>query len=188
MATSMQSSTDLPGHLPPLSTVTPTDHSAWILIATSLGLVYTLIFGGLRTFVRGSNLGPDDYVLAPAIGLSVVQSGLVFAACAKGFGKAFDLISEHHQLQVQQIFYTSNILVLVIVALSKLSVPLILLRMSPMIHHKITFYLTIGGVVVSALGFIFTVALQCGPTTPWLTVNNSCVERVCDQEQTVDAG
>lgn len=182
MATSMQSSTDLPGHLPPLSTVSPTDHSAWILIATCLGLIYTLFFGALRALVRGSNLGPDDYVLAPAIGVSVVQSGLMFAACAKGFGKAFDLISEHHQLQVQQLFYTSNILVLVIVALSKLSVPLILLKMSPVIHHKITFYLTIGGVAVSALGSILTVALQCGPTTPWLSVDNSCGESVCNQE------
>lgn len=133
--------------------------------------------------VRGRNWGPDDYVLAPAIGLAIIQSGLVFGACTKGFGKAFDLISEDHQLQVQHLFYTSNILVTAILGLSKLSVPLILLRLSPVTHHKVTFYITIGGIVSAVLGSILTIALQCGSTKPWVSVGQSCAERVSVHHQ-----
>lgn len=57
------------GWSPPLTVVTDKDHTAWILIATSLGLVCTLIFGGIRVFIRKSinpDFGLDDIFLASA--------------------------------------------------------------------------------------------------------------------------
>jgi hypothetical protein len=178
MATVSHSPLVLPGHFPAFATVTPTDHSAWILIATILGLVCTLVFGALRVLVRVRSIGLDDYVLTPAIGLAIIQSSLVLGACAEGFGKVFHLISENHQVKVQQLFYTSNIFATIILGLSKLSVPLILLKLSPINHHKITFYVSIGGVVALTIASVLTIALQCGPTTPWLSVGKMCQERV----------
>lgn len=178
MSTVSQSPDVLPGHYPPFATVSATDHSAWILIAASLGLVCTLVFGGLRTLVRGRSFGLDDYALLPAIALAIIQSSLVFGACASDFGKAFYLISPDNQVEVQRLFYTSNILTIIVVGLSKLSVPLILLRMSPVKHHRIIFYITIGSFVAVTLGSAITAALQCGSSKPWLTMGKECPQLV----------
>ena len=58
-----------PGYHPPFSTVSDNDHTAWILIAASLGTIYSLIFGGIRVFIRYTTsrvFGLDDAVLAVA--------------------------------------------------------------------------------------------------------------------------
>ncbi|EDN99057.1 hypothetical protein SS1G_13917 [Sclerotinia sclerotiorum 1980 UF-70] len=43
-----------PGQSPPFAVVTSTDHSAWVIIATALGLACVLVFGGIKTFARTS--------------------------------------------------------------------------------------------------------------------------------------
>jgi hypothetical protein len=58
-----------PGQYPPFATVTDKDHAAWIIIATSLGLAWTLLFGAIRVFIRytiSPGLGIDDACLAVA--------------------------------------------------------------------------------------------------------------------------
>lgn len=55
------------GYSPPFATVTTLDHAAWILIATSLGMVYSVIFGYIRIFARqaiGRHMSADDAMLA----------------------------------------------------------------------------------------------------------------------------
>jgi hypothetical protein len=58
-----------PGQSAPFATVTPTDHSAWIIISTALGLSMSLLFAAIRVFIRSATkheYGKDDYVLAAA--------------------------------------------------------------------------------------------------------------------------
>jgi hypothetical protein len=58
-----------PGYSPPLAVVTDNDHTAWLIIATTLGLSLTLLFGGIRIFVRWTvspGVGLDDGSLAVA--------------------------------------------------------------------------------------------------------------------------
>lgn len=43
-----------PGQSPPFAVVTSTDHSAWIIIATALGLSCLLVFSGIKAFARTS--------------------------------------------------------------------------------------------------------------------------------------
>lgn len=180
MATVSHSPQVLPGHFPPFAAVTSTDHAAWILVATILGLVCVLVFGALRILVRVRSFGLDDYVLTLAIGLAIVQSSLVLGACARGFGKAFHLISEDGQAKVQQLFYSSNIFATIILGLSKLSVPIMLLKLSPIHHHKTIFYISIGGVILLTIGSAFIIALQCDLAKPWLSAGRMCPERVSD--------
>lgn len=42
------------GQSPPFAVVTSTDHSAWIIVATALGLACVLVFCGIKAFARGS--------------------------------------------------------------------------------------------------------------------------------------
>ena len=56
-----------PGQHPPFAVVTDTDHTAWILVATAVGLSCVFLFSGIRIFVR-STISPgfdlDDASLA----------------------------------------------------------------------------------------------------------------------------
>ena len=49
------------GQYPPFEVVTDTDHTAWIIIATALGLSFILIFSGIKVFIR--------YTISPRVGL-----------------------------------------------------------------------------------------------------------------------
>jgi hypothetical protein len=58
-----------PGQSAPFATITPTDHSAWIIISTALGLSMSLLFAAIRVFIRSATkhgYGKDDYLLAAA--------------------------------------------------------------------------------------------------------------------------
>ena len=56
-----------PGQYPPFTIVTDTDHTAWIVIATALGIPIILVFGISRIFVRrAAGIGLDDTLLALA--------------------------------------------------------------------------------------------------------------------------
>lgn len=57
-----------PGFSPPFATVTDNDHTAWVIITTVLGLIYSLLFGLVRIFVSWTTgpgrLQADDVALA----------------------------------------------------------------------------------------------------------------------------
>ena len=97
------------GYSPPFATVTPTDHEAWILISAALNMACFLFFGFIRVSLRTilqRGFGTDDYTCFAAMMLAVIQTSIVLAACAKGLGKAVDLVSPHDQENVlhQQYF------------------------------------------------------------------------------------
>jgi hypothetical protein len=57
------------GYHPPFAVVSPRDHTAWIVIATTLGLVNILLFAAIRFFLRlttTQTLGRDDALIAIA--------------------------------------------------------------------------------------------------------------------------
>ena len=56
-----------PGSAPPFAILTDDDHSAWILVAASMGVAMTLLSSAIRVFIRysvNSGWGLDDVVLA----------------------------------------------------------------------------------------------------------------------------
>jgi hypothetical protein len=55
------------GQHPPYATITPDDHSAWVIISCALGLALTFLFAAIRVFVRttiNGEFGMDDYLVA----------------------------------------------------------------------------------------------------------------------------
>jgi len=55
------------GQYPPFAVVTETDHTAWIIIATALGLSCILIFSVIKIFIRWTithTVGADEAFLA----------------------------------------------------------------------------------------------------------------------------
>ena len=53
-----------PGQYPPFAVVTDTDHAAWIIVTTALGLAMILLFSVVKIFIR--------YAVSPRVGLDEV--------------------------------------------------------------------------------------------------------------------
>ena len=77
----------LPGQSPPLTVITSTDHSGFVLIATTLGLVFTLVSLLIRVYVRYecSNSFARDDVAVTVAGVRSTLVVSVYEAIADDF-------------------------------------------------------------------------------------------------------
>ncbi|KAJ8061953.1 hypothetical protein OCU04_009738 [Sclerotinia nivalis] len=166
-----------PGQSPPFAVVTSTDHAAWVIIATALGLSCVLIFGGIKTFARsslGKGISYDEMCLAASALFAVIQSSLVLGACSRGLGKSIELVPVKNQASIQQMCYTSFVLFVISLGLSKASVVVLLGSLTPDQKHKIIFRSVIGLIVIWTIASTFAVALQCNLAHPWRTIGERC--------------
>ncbi|RMZ77240.1 hypothetical protein DV738_g4526, partial [Chaetothyriales sp. CBS 135597] len=164
------------GYSPPFATVTPTDHTAWILIAAWLSIAVFLFFCLIRVGLR-LTLSPgfdlDDYSCWAGTLAATIQSVLVLGACSKGLGKETDLISSRNLGSLQQLYYTSNFFSLLAVGLSKISVIALIHRISRLENKNMLFgaMVVVGAWVV---GSILAIAIQCDFSHPWILVGQKC--------------
>src|SRR5271155_4676800 len=99
------------GQNPPFAVVTDTNHTAWIIIATALGLACVLLFSCIRIFVRctiSPGVGLDDAFLAAAtvsLKNSVVPTGLLGALIHRPTPLCAD-----HELQIVAVIQSSILL------------------------------------------------------------------------------
>ncbi|KAM3074424.1 hypothetical protein ACMFMG_002772 [Clarireedia jacksonii] len=174
-----------PGNSAPFAVVTDTDHSAWIIIATSLGLACVLVFGAIRTFVKTSswNIGSfsyDGFCLAASTLLASIQACVILGACAKGLGKSIELVPPKNITSIQQLiiprqmYYTSTVLFMLSLGLSKISVVFLLLSLTPHEQHRKIFLGVIGLLVTWTVASTFAIALQCNLAHPWLSIGEQC--------------
>lgn len=103
------------GFSPPFARVTANDRTAWIIITTVLGLIYSLLFGLARVVVSWTTgpgrLQADNVALAvstvrePSLShnvqphltyssqlLAIVQCCITLGACSAGFGKTWLMV------------------------------------------------------------------------------------------------
>lgn len=165
------------GYSPPFATITPDDHTAWILIATALSLACYLFFGGIRVLVRvtiSHGFDVDDYVLCAATVFAIIQSSLVLGACSKGLGKSVDLVSPEAQESVQKLYYTSNLFFFLVIGIAKISVICFLSRISRMRQHRLVFNIAMGLIAAWTFGSLLAMALQCNLGNSWIIVGQDC--------------
>ncbi len=124
-------STPLNRYHPPFFQVTPTDHTAWIAVATVLGLCCTLVTLLIRFFVRfviHPPLGRDDLLIFAATASTIlsvvvtqltrtkmaatVQSSIVVYGVSNGLGKSVELITPDALLKVEKVECQIDLLVL----------------------------------------------------------------------------
>jgi hypothetical protein len=75
-------------------------------------------------------------------------------------------------------YYTSNLLFVIALGLSKLSVGLLLFRLTSVRLHKVIFMGVMAFIVTWTIAATFTVALQCNLSQPWITIGESCTNSV----------
>lgn len=165
------------GFDPPLARITTNDHTAWIYIAAILGLCCSLFFGAIRVLVRSmiaGGFGMDDYICYSAMGISIIQTGIILGACSKGLGKTFEFVASDAQAEVQRMYYTSNLFFLAAIGLAKISVIAFLHRISRMKSHRIVFNVATALVASWTVGSIIAIAIQCELPTPWISAGAQC--------------
>ncbi|TEY61421.1 hypothetical protein BOTCAL_0169g00260 [Botryotinia calthae] len=166
-----------PGQSAPFAVVTSTDHSAWVIIATALGLSCVLVFIGIKAFARsslGKGISYDELCLVASTLLAAIQSSVVLGACAKGLGKSIELVSVKNQAQIEQMWYTSLLFFIISLGLSKTSVVVLLGSLTPDQKHKKIFHSVIGMMAIWTIASLFAVALQCNLAHPWKTIGQRC--------------
>ncbi|RFU35677.1 hypothetical protein B7463_g743, partial [Scytalidium lignicola] len=144
-----------PDNYPPFAVVTATDHTAWILVTTALGLSFLLLLSAIKL-------------------LAIIQSSIVLGACADGLGKSIELIPAENRHKVQQMLYASNLFFIAALGLSKISVAFLLLRVTPHEYHRRTFLAVISLMVGWTIASLVTVALTCDFSQPWISLNAKC--------------
>ncbi|KAK0261592.1 hypothetical protein LTR35_017845 [Friedmanniomyces endolithicus] len=163
------------GQYPLFTVVTEADHTAWIVIATALGIPIILVFGAIRIFVRRTaGVGFDDILLALATFFAIVQASIILSACSYGLGKGVDLIQQKALGKIQQLYYASTIFFIIALALSKGSVAALLLRLCATDIHRHILKAVLAYVAILMTASILIVALQCDLTHPWALVQEKC--------------
>nr|POE64918.1 hypothetical protein CFP56_65876 [Quercus suber] len=165
-----------PGYHPPFAAVTPTDHRAWIIIATALGMVTALASGVIRLSVRsqfGQKAGIDDMLLGAGIVIAVIQEGVVLGATSVGLGRTIDDLSPAHLRSVEKTFYAANILSMFTLALCKWSVAWFILRLTPVRSQQKLVYAVCWAIGIWLVLAVFLLALQCDLGHPWVLVGEA---------------
>lgn len=167
-----------PGQYPPFATVTDEDHSAWIIIATALGVSFAFVALATRIFIR-KFVNPawalDDTVLGLATGIFFVQSSIILVACSDGLGTSVELVPLPMQLKIQKLYYASNFFYLYALDLSKLSSILFVRRLTfpGTSVRRFTTLLAIL-VLISTVVFTLAIGLQCELAQPWIILHQRC--------------
>ncbi len=115
------------GQAPPFGIVTPTDHSAWIIIGTAFGLSCVLLFSVIRMWVRTSNaprFALDDAFLGSATVslpgtscvlelyvannhprqlISIANSSITFYAASLGLGRSKEFVNPEDLVKIQKV-------------------------------------------------------------------------------------
>ncbi|KAI5358848.1 hypothetical protein Slin14017_G111310 [Septoria linicola] len=165
------------GYYPPFARVTDQDHTAWIIISTTIGLALTLLFGGIRIFIRKQvhpPFGHDDSFCAIATLYAVVQAILTLLACNVGLGRARHLTSDIVLVTTQKLYYAATLLFVISLGLSKASVALFLLRIAPFNPQRRATQYIFGLIIIWTIVLFFCMALQCNLAQPWVIVDLSC--------------
>jgi len=158
-----------PGHGSTISIVTLVLLAATVLsVTTRLGMKFFTI----RKFET------DDLVILVALVFSVGQSIAVLIQSLNGLGEHMNTLTAHRLDVFQKTGYASDILYVISLGLSKVSVLFLLLQISPEMGHERRFLQANGVfVLVWALVGIFAAAFQCKTPETWQIIKGSCVKR-----------
>ena len=128
--------------------------------------------------------------------LAVIQSSIILGAASRGLGKSVETLEKNDLEKIQgvswmnnwnsiialtarQMYYTSTILFILALGLSKCSVASLLIRLTPDKSHKRLFHAVLALMGVWTVGSVFAMALQCNLARPWVLVGEQCSGSVC---------
>lgn len=105
---------------------------------------------------------------------SFIQCIVVFIQAGNGFGKSAGEISQSNMVSWQKGAFASDILYIFTLWLTKCSVALLFIRLTPEQKHIFASYVVLGGSTLLMIISEILVALRCDISHPWIFVGNGC--------------
>ncbi|KAK0113952.1 hypothetical protein ONS95_014197 [Cadophora gregata] len=182
----------LPGRSAPLSTITSRDQSGVVLIATALGLAFALVSMLIRVYIQiGLRTAADAAAVLSAVTTSLFkptkrsangslqvfylfQASSTFVGSSKGWGKTAKDIPDSQLLPLHKAIYSSEILYIITLWLTKCSVALLFIKLSPDKRHSLASYSILGASTVFMVISVLTVSLRCDLAQPWIFIGATC--------------
>ncbi|KAK5109724.1 hypothetical protein LTR62_006564 [Meristemomyces frigidus] len=168
-----------PGYTAPPFKITPTDHSGLAVIAASIAFLFILLFAAIRLWMRypyrhRSAFSSDDIVLLVATALGTIQCIQIITAAHAGFGKTQALLTDQQTETIDKILYAGGIVYVTALLLSKTSMVLLALRLSPENYHVYACQSTLAFCVLVTVAAIPMVAVGCSDKQPWVQGTRAC--------------
>jgi hypothetical protein len=145
-----------------------TDDSLGLKVITPLFGVLAVIVFCLRVWARwltGLMLtwGADDWVMLGTVLASIPLTIVSYLFAAHGLGRDLYMVDFDDITFVLQMYYYSEILYLVVIFLTKISICCFYLRIFPKHALRVRVYIVIGTTVAAACAFIPVTIFQCTP-------------------------
>ncbi|KAE8365535.1 hypothetical protein BDV27DRAFT_171557 [Aspergillus caelatus] len=150
--------------------VTPDDHSAFIIIAALIGLSWSILIIGIRVYLRlklNPPFGLDDVAAVFGTVIGTVQTAVILQAVRNGIGKKEALLTDDQVESGLKGIYIAWLLYPVVVCASKVSISLLIARLTrTKLHLKASRLLT-GFILLWGVISLFLIAFQCKLPMPW---------------------
>lgn len=167
--------------------ITATNKSPLILIATWLLLVLAAFAYIMRSIIKISRQAMrfelDDYLLTAALVFCAAQSLATILRAAAGFGKPLNTLSVEKVDRTMKAAMAANILYVVSLALSKLSLLVLLAKLSPNKRHKRVMHGISLFVALFTFVSIFVASFFCSVPKTWNYTSGNCINRVGQPEK-----
>ncbi|GCB25368.1 hypothetical protein AAWM_08253 [Aspergillus awamori] len=154
------------------------DHVDEIAIAT----IYLMVMMILAVLIRLAfrlhmlrSLEWDDGTISLALIFAVAQCAVILVGTEHGLGKRKLSLNGREVHTLEKALYSSNILYVLALSLAKISVLLLLNKLSVNRWHKKISFWTSVLVGIWTVPVFFTLAFQCGVPEPWDASNGHCI-------------
>jgi len=162
------------------SKVTPNDFSPVVGVINWVMMVSTVLTGLTRIgmkLVVSRELNNDDFVISFAVVFSIAQTIAVAVQVGHGIGQRQDSLSQASLQVYQKAGYSVDLLFIINLALSKISVLLLLRQITPVRPYQIGALGTMVLVAAWSIISFFASAFQCGVPGSWKILDPKCFDQ-----------
>ena len=146
------------------SPVTATDRAGVVWVAAILSLMFTIITLATRFQIKFHTLGKDDWLIAAATVVAVGQCIAIYVGLEQGLGQSTLLLSQSHAAQLAHAVLASEIMFILAMMLSKLSVVFFIKRLFTQEHRTAWLCCNAAVLLTAAWGLasVLGVSIGCG--------------------------
>lgn len=169
------------------SAVTATDRAGIVWVAAILSLMFSVLTLATRIQIKMRNLGHDDWLILGATLMAIGQYAAVYTGLEDGLGRSTELLTREHAADLGKTVMASEVLYLLALALSKLSVVFFMKRLVTR-DHKMAWWagnIAIALTAVWGVASCLAITVGCGPSSI-LHGQDRCSGEVCSHRRQSD--
>ena len=149
------------------SAVTSTDRAGLVWVAAILSLLFSVLTLATRVQVKLHTLGNDDWLILGATVIAIGQYAAIYSGLENGVGRSSELLGREQAMELGKSVLASEVLYIIALALSKLSVVFFMKRLFTR-DHKMAWWagnIAIALTVVWGVAACLAISVGCGPST-----------------------